>query len=131
MSRDDKTKVGCVIVGPDKDVVSTGFNGFPRGVDDTREERYERPAKYKWFEHGERNALYNAARRGTAMKGCIMFINAPPCSDCARGIIQCGIKRVIYPVKHAFIDRLDWKPDLDAARRMLKEAGVIISEYHG
>lgn len=129
MSRDDTTQVGAVIVGEDKEVLSTGFNGFPRGVDDNKLERYERPEKYTWFEHGERNAIYNAARTGARLKGTTLFINAPPCSHCARAIIQCGIVHIIYPTKHAFIGRKDWYADLLKAQAMLIEAGVAITEF--
>ena len=60
-SKDTSTKVGCVIIGPDKEIRSTGYNGFPRGVDDTIPAGHERPAKYDFTEHAERNAIYNAS----------------------------------------------------------------------
>lgn len=129
MSRDDKTKVGCVLIGPDKEVISTGFNGFPRGVRDDRDERYERPAKYMWFEHAERNAIYNAARRGAPLKGTTLIINAPPCTDCARGIIQSGVEEIIYPKDHAFANRSDWQENIDTATAMLLEADVVVRVY--
>ena len=61
-SKDQRTQIGAVIVGQDKEIVSTGFNSFPRGINDFVEERQQRPEKYFWMEHAERNALYNAAR---------------------------------------------------------------------
>jgi dCMP deaminase len=129
MSRDDKTQVGCVLIGPDKEVLSTGFNGFPRGIRDDVPERYERPAKYMWFEHAERNAIYNAARRGAPLKGTTLIINAPPCTDCARGIIQAGVEEIIYPKDHAFVSRLDWQENITTATNMLVEAGVVVSVW--
>ena len=66
-SKDTSTKVGCVIIGPDKEIRSTGYNGFPRGVDDTIAKRKERPAKYKFTEHAERNAIYNASLFGASV----------------------------------------------------------------
>src|ERR1700739_3518019 len=63
-SKDRSAKTGCVIVGPDRLIRSTGFNGFVRGVDDEVAARHERPAKYSWTEHAERNGIYNAARLG-------------------------------------------------------------------
>ena len=63
-SKDNNTKIGVVIVGKDNEIVSTGYNSFPRGIDDSVEERQEKPEKYFWFEHAERNAIYNAARIG-------------------------------------------------------------------
>ena len=89
------TQIGAVIVGKDKEIVSTGYNSFPRGIDDNIRERQERPEKYFWFEHAERNAIYNAARIGVSTKGCTMYLSCGvPCSDCARGIINAGIVRI-------------------------------------
>ena len=86
LSKDESTKLGCVIVGPDREIRATGYNSFPRGVNDDRPERQGRPLKYKWFEHAERNAIYNAARVGVSLKGCVLYCAWPPCTDCARGI---------------------------------------------
>src|SRR6266581_3511885 len=83
-SKDPSRRVGCVIVGPNNEVRATGFNGFPRGVDDTKVERYDRPIKYLWTEHAERNAIYNAVRSGTPLDGCRMYLPWFPCMDCAR-----------------------------------------------
>lgn len=94
-SKDKATKVGAVIVGPDNEIRSVGYNGFPRGVDDNIEVRHERPEKYLWTECAERNAIYNAARMGTALKGCRIYIDTIPCTNCARGIVQVGINEVI------------------------------------
>lgn len=121
-SKDDSTKVGCVIVGPDNEIRGNGYNGMPRGVYDDVAERYQRPEKYKWFEHAERNAIYNCARVGIATKDCRLYVNSlPPCSDCARAIIQAGIKEIIlssleYPER--------WADSCGTALEMLAEAGV-------
>lgn len=124
-SKDLSTKVGAVIVDDANDVISSGYNGMPRGVDDTVAERNHRPGKYKWFEHAERNAIYNAARR--VLKGTTMVLQyAPcPCTDCTRAIIQCGIKRIIISDKD-FPSLTRWNDDLEVAKVMLKEAGVEI-----
>lgn len=129
MSRDTKTKVGCVLIGADKEVISTGFNGLPRNVNDSVRARYERPEKYMWFEHAERNAIYNAARHGVPLKGTMLIINGPPCTDCARGIIQAGISTIIYPQDHIFSGRTDWQENIDTATEMLVEGGVSIRVY--
>ena len=73
-SKDERTQVGAVIVGKDKEIVSTGYNSFPRGIKDDKKKRQERPEKYFWFEHAERNAIYNAARIGVSTKGCTMYL---------------------------------------------------------
>jgi len=96
-SKDRSTKVGAVAVGPNREIRSTGYNGFPRGVDDDIEERHERPLKYIYTEHSERNCLYHAARIGVSLEGCEMYCTHFPCPDCARGIIQSGIISLFYP----------------------------------
>jgi len=94
-SKDKSRQFGCVIVGPNKEIRSTGYNCFPRGTDDSQEWKQERPVKSHWFCHAERNAIFNAARVGVALKGCTLYVNGIPCADCARAIIQSGIKQVI------------------------------------
>lgn len=99
-SKDQSTTVGCVLIDPSSNtVVSEGYNGFPRRVDDNVAERWERPAKYLWTEHAERNAVFNAARLGRATLGTWAYMNfAPtPCTDCARALIQAGVVRIIGP----------------------------------
>ena len=91
-SKDRSTKVGAVIVDDRQRVLGLGYNGFPRGVNDDVEDRHERPAKYQWTEHAERNAIFNSV--GT-LDFCTIYIPWYPCADCARAIIQCGIKKVV------------------------------------
>jgi dCMP deaminase len=95
-SKDQSTQVGAVIIGPNKEIRSTGFNGFPIGVNDLAGERHLRPTKYKFTEHAERNAIFLAARHGTPLDGCSLYCTLPPCADCARAIIQAGIKKVYF-----------------------------------
>ena len=124
-SKDQNTKLGTVIVGPDNEIRATGYNSFPRGINDNIQERQERPYKYKWFEHAERNAIYNAARVGIPLKGCRLYCRWHPCSDCARAIIQVGIIEVI--VEELIIEgRDDWNDDMKVAYQLLLEAGVTI-----
>ena len=92
-SKDPNTQIGCVIVGPNHEIRSTGYNSFPRGIRDDVPERLVRPAKYLWIEHAERNAICNAARAGTATEGCTIYVEIMPCMDCARAIVQAGITR--------------------------------------
>ena len=63
-SKDPNTQIGCVIIGPNHEIRSTGYNSFPRGIRDDVPERLVRPMKYLWIEHAERNAICNAARAG-------------------------------------------------------------------
>ena len=95
-SKDRSTQIGAVIVGKDKEIRSTGYNSFPRGLDDEVPERQERPEKYYFFEHSERNAIYNAARVGIPLDESVIIVTSGiPCADCARAIINSGIKSFI------------------------------------
>lgn len=91
----DTTKVGAVILGPDNEGGPWGYNGAPRGSKADEDERKERPEKYWWMEHAERNAIYAAARTGFATKGCTIVVTHLPCMDCARAIVQAGIIKVV------------------------------------
>ena len=94
-SKDPNTQIGCVVVGPAHEIRTTGYNSFPRGIRDDVPERLVRPTKYLWIEHAERNAICNAARCGTALEHCTIYVEIMPCMDCARAIVQAGIREVI------------------------------------
>jgi dCMP deaminase len=121
-SKDRSRRVGCVVVGPNNEIRSTGFNGFPRGVDDDVESRHERPSKYRWTEHAERNAIYNAARVGIPLDGCRMYLPWFPCMDCARAVIQSGITELIC-VEPDLNDAV-WAADFAEVPQLLMEGGV-------
>ena len=115
-SKDPSTKLGSVIVDDKKRIVSVGYNGFPRGVEDF-EERYEdRPTKYLFVAHAERNALDNAPMM---VDNCTMYVTLLPCNECAKSIIQKGITKVVTyrPTRE---DVFNWNITLT----MFKEAGV-------
>lgn len=122
-SKDASTKLGCVIVGPGNEIRSTGYNSFPRGINDDIPERQLRPAKYQWFEHAERNAIYNAARVGTRLLECRLYCQWLPCPDCARGIISVGITQVIV---ESFEVPERWIGDMEVAKTMLAEARIVV-----
>jgi dCMP deaminase len=113
-SKDKNTQFGCIIVGPDNEIRATGYNSFPRGLNDDLPERQIRPEKYIWMVHAERNAFYNAARVGVPLKGCILYIDGIPCTDCAQGVVQVGISKVIYND-----DR--WQVYLDKQQKIAEE----------
>lgn len=125
LSKDESTKLGCVIVGAHHEIRASGYNSFPRRVNDYVPERQQRPLKYKWFEHAERNAIYNAALVGVSLLNCTLYCEWPPCTDCARAIIQCGISEVVVRSKEV-PDR--WKEDIAISFEMLAEAGVRLRE---
>lgn len=116
-SKDPSTKVGAVIVNNERQVLGMGYNGFPRGVED-HEHRYEdRTTKLLFVAHAERNALDNAAD----VRGATLYSTLFPCTDCAKGIIQRGIKRVVTsepsPAQHR-------RFNCDISAMMFEEAGV-------
>ena len=134
-SKDPSTKVGCVITGSNNSVISTGFNGFPIGVEDSlvdlsndkinKSKRYERPEKYSWTAHAEENAIAFAARNGVSTSGATLYVNRMmPCTRCTRLIIQSGIKKIVVLIDVPEETLKRWKEDNDIAEQMIKEAGV-------
>ena len=133
-SKDRSMKCGCVTVGDGNTVLSTGYNGFPRGVDDDDEALHKRPAKYVWTEHDARNAIYNAARNGIQLLDSRMYLNGHPCHECARGILQAGVIEGIIPTKHndPFYksDRwTDWEESFNNAREIFKAGNIMVTEH--
>ena len=126
-SKDRNRKVGAVIIDEDNRIVSTGYNGFVSGIIDDLDCRHERPAKYLFTEHAERNSIYSAASHGIKTKGCTMILEWYPCADCARGIIQSGIKKVICTPPDFSDDR--WGSSFKASSEMFEEAGIEIKFY--
>ena len=124
-SKDNTTKIGAVIVGPGREILSIGYNGFPRGVDDSVEERYERPLKYLWTIHAEKNAIFNASRIGVPLTGATIYLNGDhgfPCSPCAAAIVQCGIKQLVGLMPDLTNEK--YAEDYREAMKMFQEAGV-------
>ena len=123
-SKDPSTQVGCVIVGPDREVRSTGFNGLPRGIADTEARLTNRERKYPLICHAEENAIMHAARIGISLKGCTVYVTWPPCTRCARSLIQAGVSEAVYPASAEVPER--WAGDFTLAKDMLAEAGVTL-----
>lgn len=126
-SKDESTKVGAVIMGPDRTPRSFGYNGMPRGVDDDVPERHERPIKYLYMEHAEKNAIYNCARVGIPVEGCIIYVTHFPCTSCARAIINSGLKSLVIDetciTSDYYVRSIE---DIEVAKNMLEEAGIEI-----
>ena len=121
LSKDRSTQVGAIALDDNNNIVSTGYNGFPRGVNDDVEERHQRPEKYRWTSHAEENLVAQAAYMGKSLKGCSILVSSLfACESCARMIIQSGIKKVIAP----HVDEGNWKDSNSVAVTMFKEAGV-------
>jgi dCMP deaminase len=128
-SKDKRTQIGVVVVGKDNEIVSTGYNSFPRGIDDNISDRQERPEKYFWFEHAERNAIYNAARIGVSTLGTTMYMTCGmSCSDCARAIINSGVSKIVLR-KGKGAKGNKWNESAERSMKMFEEAGVIVEYY--
>ena len=128
-SKDESTKIGAVIVGKNKEILSTGYNSFPRGLNDDLPERQERPEKYFWFEHAERNAIYNAARIGVSVEGAEIYLSCDiPCIDCARAIVNSGIKK-IHCTKGGGTKGEIWQEGFKRSKILFEECGVEVI-YH-
>jgi dCMP deaminase len=125
-SKDPSTKCGCVVVGPDREIRATGYNGFPRGVEDTEARLSNREEKYKLVVHAEENALLYAARVGVSLSGCTAYVTWPPCTRCAVSLIQAGINNVIY-VEGTIPSR--WEDDFILSTSILLEAGVRCNDF--
>ena len=129
-SKDPNTKVGCVIVNSTNRQISQGYNSFPSGSNDNVEARFQRPEKYLWIEHAERNAIYSAARHGIALDGSRIYLMGLPCMDCARAIVQAGIVEIIYDYDR----QVKWKtpqyePIFGKSQQLLHECGVKIRAW--
>jgi dCMP deaminase len=118
-SKDPSTKVGAVIVNEKRQVLSMGYNGFPRSVYDCKERYNDRSTKLKFVAHAERNALDNTY---TDVEGATLYSTLYPCSDCAKGIIQRGIKRVV--TSKAWYENQAKIFNFDTTETMFKEADV-------
>lgn len=121
-SKDTHTKVGAVIVNDSNRIISTGYNGMPIGANDLIKERYEKNKKYFYFEHAERNAIYSAAEKGDSTRNSTIYTQLYPCADCARAIIQAGIKRIVC-TKPDF-NNVKWGESWMIADELFKECGV-------
>ena len=123
-SKDPNTKVGAVAVGNKGQILSQGYNGFPRGILDTDDRLNDRETKYKYVVHAEMNVIYNATYNGVSLDGADLYVyGLPVCSECAKGIIQVGIKRV-YVSKECLEKRPHWFESFQQTVDMFGEAKI-------
>ena len=126
-SKDPSTKIGAVIVNDERRILATGYNGFPRGIEDTDERLKDREQKYPLIVHGEMNALMNALYSGVSVKGATIYVwGLPVCSECTKNVIQSGIKRVVilFPEHAPEKWQTQWN---NLSKPMYEEAGVSIT----
>ena len=122
-SKDPSKKIGAIAVGIDGQILSQGYNGFPRGINDTSERYLDREVKYKFIVHAEMNCIYNATLTGVSLKGSTLYVSGLPiCSECAKGIIQVGIKRVV--MNNADKVPPNWQESWTISKALFAEAGV-------
>jgi len=123
-SKDPSTKVGAVAVGPKRNVLAQGYNGFPRGIFDYAERYNDKPTKYMYVVHAEMNVIYNATYNGVSLDGASLYVyGLPPCSECAKGIIQVGIKEIITETQGI---PKKWEDSWNFSKSMFDEAGVTV-----
>jgi dCMP deaminase len=127
-SKDKSTHIGAVVVDDLNVVRSMGYNSFVRGINDDVPERQERPEKYYWMEHAERNAIYNSP---LSLRGCHMYTNGIPCMDCARGIVQEGIVEVIVDKVWDDNNYAQWIEQAKRSKEMFEEASIRLRFWKG
>ncbi len=127
-SKDPSSKIGAVAISPKGQLLSTGYNGFPRGIEDTEARLTDREQKYKLVVHAEMNAIYNATYNGVSLDGSTMYVyGLPSCSNCALGIISVGVKHVV--MQDADPDNARWKESVQLSLDLFDEAGVTWEFY--
>ncbi|MEG0034450.1 MAG: dCMP deaminase family protein [Bacilli bacterium] len=127
-SKDPNTKVGACIVDSEHKVVSIGYNGMPRGLDESQlswNKGEDLDSKYLYVCHAEFNAILNT-RNGSALKGCTLYVSLFPCNECAKAIIQSGIKEIVY-----MENKYETDVTTRASRKMLELAKIKLTQYKG
>jgi dCMP deaminase len=120
-SKDPSTRCAAVIVDPDRRVISVGFNGFPRHVEDAADRLLDRETKLRLTLHAEENAIAFAHRD---LSGCTIYTTHHPCALCAARIIQNGLAVVVHGTDASYEQR--WAADIELARQAFDEAGVSV-----
>ena len=121
-SKDPSKKVCALFIAPEShQILSAGYNGLPRKIKET-EERWDKPKKYNYIVHAEKNGIYNACRNGVSLKDSICIVTFFPCSECARALIQVGVKTIIssYPD----IDHVKYGESFKYSVEMFSEVGI-------
>ena len=125
-SEDKSRKVGAVIVGEANQILATGYNGLPRGVSADHSKRHssDDDEKYFWYEHAERNAIFNAARSGVRLEGATIYSTLFPCAECSRAIIQSGLQ--VLKTNKIPINDATYRRSFEVSKQLLTEGGIRI-----
>jgi dCMP deaminase len=126
-SKDPSKKIGAVFVSVERRILATGYNGFPQGIGDSEDRYLDRDIKYAYVVHAEKNAIYNATYHGITLKDSTLYVwGLPVCSECAKGVIQVGTKRVVMPSMDSmgFVDetREKWIHSWELSHSLFREA---------
>jgi len=121
-SKDPSTQCGAVAIGSKGQVLAQGYNGFPRGIEDLKDRYDDKTRKYELVVHAEMNVIYNATYNGVCLNGATLYVHGlPVCSDCAKGVIQVGIKKVVMPSQEI---PEHWEKSWQKTKEMFNEAGI-------
>lgn len=124
-SKDPSKKIGAVAVSKTNRILCTGYNGFPRGFDDSEERYNDRETKYKYVVHAEKNLIYNACWEGITLSGAMVYVwGLPVCSECAKGLIQVGISELI--LSSQCFDVPKWNESFELTKELFAEAKIPI-----
>ena len=120
----DRTKIGAVIVDENKRILSQGYNGFPRGIEDNPSRLNDRETKLRYVVHAEMNCIYNACHSGVSLNGSTLYVTGLPiCSECAKGVIQAGVKRAVMKFSFELLTG-PWGESWMTSQALLTEANV-------
>lgn len=122
-SEDPSTQVAALLTGQANQILTTGYNGLPRGVEHLAQRLNQRPMKYDWIEHAERNAIFNAARHGVALDFSTLVTDGIPCVNCGRAAIQVGVDTIVV-AKEIFNTNIMWIKEASITLQMCKEAHI-------
>ena len=120
-SKDPSTQIGAVVV-KDGQILSVSYNGLPRNIEDSHDRLNDRELKYSLVVHAEQNAIYNACLNGVSLKDSTLYVfGLPVCSECAKGVIQVGISRVVMDAPNI---SEKWKTSFEKTKLMFDEANI-------
>tara|TARA_Y100000004_G_scaffold152426_1_gene175575 strand:- start:1044 stop:1601 length:558 start_codon:yes stop_codon:yes gene_type:complete len=127
-SKDPSTQVGAIAVR-DKRIIATGYNGFPKGIEDNARTLEDRPAKLRLMVHGEMNMIFNAVEHGVSLKDSTVYVwGLPVCEDCFKGLIQVGVSRVVMPSIEEHGKR--WKLGCEFGKCKMEHVGIQVDQYN-
>lgn len=121
-SKDPSSKIGAVAIGSKGQVLAQGYNGLPRGIFDGTARLIDKEIKYKYVVHAEMNLIYNATYNGVSLDNSTLYVwGLPICNECAKGLIQVGVSRVVMP-ESDYPQR--WIDSWNDSKILFNEAGI-------